>query len=156
MVIILKTIFYSWLSKAISLTAMKLVIPPSCFQQGFGSPHRSVGIRRWPEGSCGSGGFPLSDGKGRSVGHSALPRRSFWVNMVKIITLAHINRRMCMHEIWTDGQATTQSGINDCIKFWGLFYSISFLLWRKTESMWVEMVMTCRTQDLRSYWYMEL
>ena len=61
----------------------------SCFHVGFGSPHRSVGIRWGPEGRREYDGFPLSDGKGRSVGHPALRGRSFWVNVVTMITPTH-------------------------------------------------------------------
>lgn len=81
---------------------------PSRLHPGPGSPHRSVGLRWGSEGSRGSAGFPLSDGKRRSVGHSAVLRRSLWLNMVTIVTLKHMNMSLCVIQC-SDGQSGTQS-----------------------------------------------
>lgn len=49
---------------------------------GRGSSHCTAGVGWRSESSCGSHGLPHSDGKRRSAGHDALPRRSFWLRLV--------------------------------------------------------------------------
>lgn len=60
---------------------------PSSFSPGIGSSHRTLGVWWGSEGSSGSGGFPLSAGKGRSAGQCAVPGRNFWLCLVSTLHL---------------------------------------------------------------------